>query len=278
MENTEENSCKLCKKHFVSLIVPKKQCKFCFQYVCNKCSCEKFLEGDVKKRMCDACFQNKIQSDMFTSNNYDIVQLIFDRDLKIQSKKELDNRIMQFNKKIDSIAQEQMIIKELMAKKNEETENVKAKIKEKIEYLQQSNKSFNNMSPLIKEKSRETKKEVILKNDSMLALNEENSIIDDKIAECIRFIKETKEENNMLNQIIHKDELSIKIVGKKLEENINNKHRKTKDDLDSLNDNNLKILKKIRELAIIKAEKEIRLEEIKASYRNISINSIDAED
>lgn len=266
MEYYTENSCSLCRKSFKSVTNPKKQCKVCFNYVCRACSPEKVIENSVTKRICESCFQDEIQQKLFNSSNYDMVQLIFDRDSKSQMKDQIDEDIKRVTAKISQLTEEEEKLREKNEIKNIEFQDNQLYYREQINDLRESFNSYSKMILMLSSKIKDAKKEVQEVNKKLIDVNEETKFLDDKIYECSFFIKETEKEIESLNDIISESTKDIVIANERLEKNINKLHRRTINIIETLEYKNAVLKVKIKEISRNISEKEAKLNNIKECY------------
>ena len=268
MNATEYDSCTVCNKSFNIITLKRKQCAFCFKNVCKKCSTEKLHEENIKKRICDPCFQLKIQEKLFAFPDYGISQLTLERDSKKQLNFNLQQEIISSKQKLDSLRKEKLELEESFSANKRESQEKTHMIIDQIDFLHESIESFNNMMPKIKEKIKRIKLEVDLKNEGLFMINEESRVLDDKIAEVHGLKRENKKQNKFIRQLLEDNSLFSKIDEEAFGKKTLMKHRKTKESFDNLSYKNVLAKIKINELEGIKREKMLKLQEIKEKYAN----------
>ncbi|OMJ67857.1 hypothetical protein SteCoe_34865 [Stentor coeruleus] len=268
MIQADDSSCVVCKKLFHPVLNRKRQCKTCFSIICKDCSPDKIQINNRKERICEPCFQKSLQKKLFTSSNYDVIQLMFERDLKLQSLNEWDEKIKTLQEKITNTENDLFTFEDIKNKKITEFEEKQKKIENDIKLMQESINNYKYMLACMKEKKNNKKKELEEINETMMQINEESRRLDDNINESENYVKDAKVENEFFQNVISEGISGYKIASARLEKKINKRHRKTQNVLDSLTYNNALMKARIGELKKLLDEKKNRLKEIRSEYMN----------
>lgn len=268
MMQAEESSCAVCKKLFHPVLNRKRQCKTCLSTICKDCSPDKVQNHGRQERICEPCFQKDLQKKLFTSSNYDVVQLMFERDLKLQSLNEWDEKIKTLKEKITNTENDISTFEDIKNKKITEFEEKQKKIENDIKLMQESINNYKYMLVCMKDKKNNKKKELEEVNETMMQINEESRRLDDNINESENYIKDAKVENEFFQNVINEGISGYKIASLRLEKKINKRHRKTQNVLDVLTYNNALMKARIGELNKLLDEKKVKLKDIRSEYMN----------
>lgn len=236
--------------------------------VCKKCSPSKVEYGSECKRICDKCLQIRIQDEVFKEGAEDLQGIIREVERRNKERVELDCEVRRMNEELGGINEH---VQELREFKNKEIDVVvqkKNKLEDSLRVLEESLKQIKISEIKMQERLEARVAEIEKYNKILIELNEQRAFLDDRIYETKEFLLSTMHENDVLTAVANEGFTEFNIKGKKLNEKILKSHRRTLNNIESMNYDSAFISVEIKNLQSQISEKRLELLHKKDLYEN----------